>query len=155
MGEEMEVKIIPVIHNISSVQKLIDMARLSFGFGYKNIIITKAYGGAAQNGVAEVFKISLKENKGVVVLPDLKDVIDLYNPKKVILIDKENSKDEIDIVNPPVNNDLMLVFNGSDSSFSPSEISLGEPYYIKGVKGKIGSVAEAALLLYAYSKFLA
>jgi len=113
----MEAKIIPVIHNISSVQKLIDMARLSFGFGYKNIIITKAYGGAAQNGVAEVFKISLKEGKGVVVLPDLKDVIDLYNPKKVILIDKENSKDEIDIVNPPVNNDLMLVFNGSTHHF--------------------------------------
>ncbi|MDP8003078.1 MAG: RecB-family nuclease [Caldisphaera sp.] len=148
----MEAKIIPVIHNVSSVQKLIDMARLSFGLGYKNIIISKAYGGAAQNGVAEVFKIALKEGRGVVVLPDLKDAVELYNPKKIILIDKENAKDEIDIVNPPVNKDLVfVVINGSDTSFSPTELSLGEPIYIKGVNGRIGSIAEASLILYSFS----
>ncbi|AFZ70954.1 RecB-family nuclease [Caldisphaera lagunensis DSM 15908] len=148
----MDAKIIPVIHNVSSVQKLIDMAKLSFGFGYKMIIISKAYGSAAQNGIAEVFKIALKEGKGVVVLPDLKDALELYNPKKVILIDKDNAKEEIDIVNPPVNNETLIVFNGSDSSFSPNELTLGEPYYIKGIKSRIGSVAEAALILYSFSQ---
>ncbi len=147
----MDAKIIPVIHNVSSVQKLIDMAKLSFGFGYKMIIISKAYGSAAQNGIPEVFKIALKEGKGVVVLPELKDAIELYNPKKVVLIDKDNAKGEIDIENPLIDKDMLIVFNGSDSPFSPNELTFGEAYYIKGIKGRIGSVAEAALILYSYS----
>jgi RecB-family nuclease len=43
--------VIPVIHNPASVQKLLDAIKVSLGFGVRTIVVTKAVGSAAQQGI--------------------------------------------------------------------------------------------------------
>ncbi|MGC9112260.1 RecB-family nuclease [Acidilobus sp.] len=145
-------KVIPVIHNTSSVQRLVDMARIVLSMNIDLLVATKVYGAAAQSGIAEAFRLLLKAGKGLVVLPELKDAVETYDGMQVFLVDKEHAAELVD----PLSGDfvtgssspLMLVFNGSDTPFSPQELSLGKPIYIKGLSYRAGSTAEASLLLY-------
>lgn len=145
-------KVIPVIHNTSSVQRLVDMARIVLSMNIDLLVATKVYGAAAQSGIAEAFRLLLKAGKGLVVLPELKDAVETYGSTQVFLVDKEHATELID----PLSGDfasgsggpIMLVFNGSDAPFGPQELSLGKPVYIKGLSYRAGSTAEASLLLY-------
>ncbi|ADL18691.1 RecB-family nuclease-like protein [Acidilobus saccharovorans 345-15] len=145
-------KVIPVIHNTSSVQRLVDMARIVLSMNIDLLVATKVYGAAAQSGIAEAFRLLLKAGKGLVVLPELKDAVETYDGTQVFLVDKEHAAELVDPLSGDFtagsNSPLMLVFNGSDAPFSPQELSLGKPIYIKGLSYRAGSTAEASLLLY-------
>ncbi len=143
-------RIMPVIHNVSSVQRLTDMARLVYGMGYRSLIVTKAYGGAAQNGVPEAYRIALKYNASLIVLPDLKDAVEYLSPGEVLLV---SSEDPEELVEPcrGVSGDVMIVFNGGEQGFSPAEERLGRKIYIAGAPARLGPLAEAALILYKSS----
>ena len=145
-------KVLPVIHNVSSVQRIVDMARIVVSLGLDLLIVTKAYGAAAQSGVPEASRLLLREKKGLVVLPELKDAVEAYSPDQVILVDRDNatahlSLDELRALRGKV----MVVLNGSDAPFSPQELALGRPIYIKGLRSRAGAVAEGALVLFSLS----
>jgi SpoU rRNA methylase family enzyme len=141
--------IIPVLHNVSSVQRVVDMARLVYSLGLNTLVVTKAYGGAAQSGVPEAMRIALKLNARLIVLPELSDAVELFSPSTVIAVTKAYAEEHIDPLNPPVSGDrVMIVFSGGDPEFTPAELAGARKVYIDGVDGKLGPVAEAALLLY-------
>ena len=144
-----EVLVIPVIHNVSSVQRVVDMARLVYGLGLKTLIVTKAYGAAAQSGIPEAMRLALKNNRSLIVLPELSDAVDLVKPDKVLIVTVEHAKKLIDPSGQlELGSRTLVVFSGSEQGFTPSELSLGEPVYIKGVEARLGAVAEASIILY-------
>ncbi len=141
--------VIPVLHNVSSVQRVVDLARLAFNLGYSNLVVTKAYGGAAQSGVPEAMRIALKMGRSLIVLPDLPDAARLLSPDKIIAVTPSRPEKLVSPSTPPqVEGKTLVVFSGGEPDFTPEEIAGAERIYISGVEGKLGPVAEAALILY-------
>ncbi len=147
-------EVIPLLHNVSSVQRLVDTAKISYSLGANTFVATKVYGGAAQSGVAEAMRIALRLNKSFIVLPDLQDAIELLSPKKTVLVTQAYAKKLLNPCSLPSdflenNGKLLLIVSGSEPEFSPSELKLGEPIYLEGTSRRIGPIGELSLLLYA------
>lgn len=118
-------KLIPVLHNVTSAQKLIDFAKLVFSLNINYLVATKVGGVASNVGVPEVNKLAFKLGKTFISLPDLKDAIELLSPDLVILLTSQAQK----ILETQVFNDknkIMLVFSGIENGFSKIDLSLGE-----------------------------
>ncbi len=146
-------ELIPVIHNVSSVQRVVDMARLVYSLGLELLIVSKAYGGAAQSGVPEAMKIAMKTGKSLVVLPGLGDVVDLLKPDNLVAVTRSHAEKLVDPLNPPVyEGRTLIVFSGGEPEFTPSEIAGAEKIYLRGVETKLGPIAEAAIILYILTR---
>lgn len=142
-------RLVPVLHNVSSIQRLVDTARLVYSLGLRELFVTKAYGAAAQHGLAEVGRLAYKLDRGLFILPDLRDAVELVRPDRVLVVTLEHARARIDPARPPsLEGVVMVAFNGGDPDFAPHEAALGEPVYIEGVDQRLGAPAEAALLLY-------
>ncbi|NAZ31720.1 MAG: hypothetical protein GU352_03340, partial [Acidilobus sp.] len=64
-------------------------------------------------------------------------------------IDRENASEQLGLDDlGRLKGRVMVVLNGSDAPFSPQELSLGKPVYIRGLMSRAGAVAEGALVLY-------
>lgn len=143
-------RIIPVLHNVSSVQRVVDMARLVYSLGFNELVITKAYGAAAQHGIPEAGRIALKMGKSLLVLPDLSDAIELLRPSKVFIVSFEHTenKDLNEFLNVKDNDVLLIIFNGGEPDFMPDEVKLGKTIYIPEANSRLGPIAEAGIILY-------
>ena len=143
-------RVIPVLHNVSSVQRVVDMARLVYSLGYDKLVVTKAYGGAAQNGIPEAMRVALKAGKNLIVLADLQDAVELLRPDKVYAVTPRDP--EILLGNQPVSLEgerALIVFSGGEPDFSASELQGATRIYIEGVQAKLGPLPEAAIILYS------
>ena len=154
----MTVNVVPVIHNVSSVQRVVDMARLTYSLGFDILVVTKAYGGAAQSGVPEAMRLALKDSRSLIILPDLDDAIELLKPDNVVAVTPRGAEH---LVTGPgdaaslIKGKTMIVFSGGEPDFTASELSKAmKRVYIDGVKGKLGPVAEASILLYFITRAL-
>lgn len=146
----MVVDVIPVIHNVSSVQRLVDMARLVYGLDIGLLVASRVYGAAAQSGIPEVMRFALKSGRSFLVLPDVSDVIELLKPDVTLVVTLDYAEELLDPSNPPVySGRVVIVFNGGEPDFSASEVKLGKPIYIKGVSRRLGAIAEASIILYS------
>jgi SpoU rRNA methylase family enzyme len=142
--------IIVGLHNITSSQRLIDFAKIVFNLGVEKLVVTKVSGTAAQVGIPEVGKLAFKLNKSLLILPDLKDSIELLKPSSVYLV-SSSARDEInieDIRNKKDSNQILIVFSGIESGFTKIEQSLGNYVKIPKLLGDLGPEAEVAILLY-------
>ncbi len=136
--------VIPVIHNPASVQKLLDAVKVSLGFGLKTIVVTKAVGTAAQQGVPEAFRLVLRSGATLIVLPDIKDAVELLHPDSVYFLSTRG-----DSMGDEVRGRVLVVIQASDQPFMQSELSLGRQ--VKVVGRDVGSTA---LLTLALNKLL-
>ncbi len=137
---------------MSSVQRLVDLARASYQLGFKALAVSKVYGGAAQSGVPEAFKLALKYGASLLVLPDLPDVVESLSPDRILIVTPREPEVLLDPSSPPqLDGRVLVVFNGGETGFSPSEEKLGSRAYIAGVEGRLGAVAEAGIILYTLS----
>lgn len=142
-------RIIPVLHNTSSVQRMIDFARLILALGLREIVVTKTYGAAAQHGLGELGRLIYKGGGSLIVLPDLPDAVELLNPDTTLIVSRGAGSEPFDPLNPPrVTGRILVAFNGGDPDFGPDEISLGKAIYPLNTKSRLGPAAEAALVLY-------
>ncbi|AEM38880.1 protein of unknown function DUF2122 [Pyrolobus fumarii 1A] len=142
--------VIPVVHDVSSAQRLIDMARTVYGLGYRVLVATRVYGAAAQNGVPEAMRIALRLGRSFVTLPELRDAVELFTPNTIIVVSKDYGEPmTIDEIAGLAKDKTMIVFGGGDPGITKQDIAVGRPVYIKGVEGRLSPVAEAALILYA------
>ena len=147
MGE-----ILVVMHDVSSAQRLIDMARLVYGLGLRQFIATKLYGAAASSGVPDVMRLALRLNRGFHVLPHVRDAVEAFGPSKVILVshDYGESLSLSDIVaRLSSEKKVLLVFGGSETAPGKDIAGLGEAIYPAGLEARVGPVAEAAIILYS------
>ena len=147
-----------VIHNIYSIAKLYEAARISYGFGVKTFIISKAVGSAAQEGVPEVQKLALRMNRNLLYLADLDDVITILKPDHTYIIVKKERADiqfnPHDIAKALINGKkVALIFGGAEPGLTKKDIEKGTPIYIE-LADDIGSLGQLSICLYEVLKAL-
>ena len=132
--------VIPVIHNPASVQKLLDAVKVSLGFGVRTIVVTKAVGTAAQQGVPEAFRLVLKSGATLIVLPDIRDAVELLRPDSIYFLSTRG-----DPMSDEIRGRTLMIVQASDQPFMQGELSLGRQ--VKVVGRDVGSTALLTLAL--------
>lgn len=119
-----------VLHNVHAVSKVIETAQVVYGLGFKNFVVSRAAGSAAQTGVPDANRLALKMKRNFIILPDLVDVKELLDIEQPLLVPSPVlTKERLDLDN--VSNDIKLgeriviVVSGSNSSFSRKEMDMG------------------------------
>jgi len=144
-----------VLHNIHSASKTIETAQVVYGLGYSNFIVSKAEGSAAQAGVPDANRLALKMKKNFMVLPDLKDVLEVIGIENPLLITSPvliKERLDLDQLSERAKSGerIAILLSGSTSSFSRKEMDLGECRSLDAVVD-IGPAGTAAIILYALS----
>jgi SpoU rRNA methylase family enzyme len=144
-----------VLHNVHSASKVIETAQVVYGLGFSNFVVSKAEGSAAQAGVPDANRLAMKMKQNFMVLPDLKDVIEVLSIERPLLITSPV------LIKEPLNLDqlseraksgerIVIALSGSNSSFSRKEMDLGECRSLDA-RVDIGPSGTAAIILYALS----
>jgi len=146
-----------LVHDVSSAQRLIDMAKLVYGLGFTHLVATKVYGAAASSGVPEVTRLALRLGRSFSVLPSVKDAIELLSPDRVVVVSKEYGEpmDPWSYAEKLAGQQsVLIIFGGIDAAPGKDVVGLGEPVYLVGAETRLTPVAEAALFLYPLSRIL-
>jgi len=156
----MRPEILPVLHNVNSPQRVVEVAKAAYGLGFPALVVTKPTGAAAQVGVPEAQKVALREGKPLVVLPDLPEAVELLKADAVILVTtrKLASRPLTQALSEVMSRGasrVLLVFGGTEPGLSARELSLGEQAYVDGVEQEVGPVALAVLSMYVIKRLLA
>ncbi len=135
-----------VVHNVGSVQRLVDSARAAFAFDdVKMLVVTRPYGAAAQAGVPEAQKMAFKRNRGFMVLPELSDAVELLKPDRIYTVSWEHGRRVKTL--EPGSGVTMVVVGATDPGLTKQETGVGEAVYPEWVSAPMGPVAEAAVVL--------
>jgi len=142
-----------ILHNVHSASKTIETAQVVYALGFPNYIISKAEGSAAQSGVPDANRLALKMKQNFMVLPDLKDILEVFNFSHVLLVTSPKLvKERVDInqlsQQVSAGEKIAIVLSGSNSSFSRKEMDLGD---CKSLEAKVdlGPAGSAAIILHA------
>mgnify|MGYP006291282163 CR=1 FL=1 len=119
-----------VLHNVHAVSKVIETAQVVYGLGFKNFVVSRAAGSAAQTGVPDANRLSMKMKRNFMVLPDLDDVKELLDTEQPLLVPSPVlTKERLDLES--LSTDIksgkkaVIVVSGSNSSFSRREMDMG------------------------------
>jgi SpoU rRNA methylase family enzyme len=145
-----------ILHNVHSASKTIETAQVVYGLGFSNFIVSKAEGSAAQAGVPDANRLAMKMKKNFMVLPDIKDVLELLSIDNPLLITSPRlTKERLDLKELSERTEsgerIALFLSGSSSSFSRREMDLGECRSLEA-HVDIGPSGSAAIILYALTK---
>lgn len=90
-------------------------------------VITRPTGLAAQSGVPEAWRIAYKNNIPMIVLPDIKDVIEIYKPDEIVIFQKtEESKpieESLELLNK---RSILVVIPSGEQALTKEEQILGK-----------------------------
>ncbi len=147
-----------VLHNTHAVSKVVETAQVVYGLGFSNYIVTKAEGSAAQTGVPEANRIAMKLNGSFMILPDLRDALELLDVESPVMIASPVlTKDRIDISSlaerVKSGERLIIVLSGSTSSFSRKEMDLGHCFSLEA-QVDIGPAGTASVILHGIAQAL-
>lgn len=85
---------IVVYHDVHSVAKLQEIARIVFAYDNVDLfVISRPQGSAAQTGVPEIHLAAAKKGKRILIVPDLKDAVDVLKPERVFIITRKAEKE--------------------------------------------------------------
>ena len=145
-----------ILHNVHSASKTIETAQVVYGLGFSNFIVSKAEGSAAQAGVPDANRLAMKMKKNFMVLPDIKDVLELLAMENPLLITSPVlTKERLDLKQlserTKSGERIAIFLSGSSSSFSRKEMDLGECRSLDA-QVDIGPSGTAAIILYALVK---
>lgn len=134
---------IMVYHDVHSVAKLHEIARIAFTYDNVDLfVISRPQGAAAQTGVPDVHLAAAKKGKKILVVPDLKDAADILKPGKVFVITRKAEK-EFDP--KEVGKEDMVVVAGTEPDATKFDIDGLEPRKVE--PAGMGDVGYAATML--------
>ena len=140
-------KLFVILYNVSSVHKVVEFVKTAYAFDNIIPVIIKPIGAAAQIGIPEVNKLSYKLNKPLIILPELKDVIDVLGVKDNYMITSRGNEISIDEIFD-VNGDVAITINGGDTDFTKQELEYGKAAIFKEIPLGLPSTALLAIILY-------
>ena len=142
-----------VLHNVQSASKTIETAQVVYGLGFPNFVISKAEGSSAQAGVPDANRLAIRMKQNFMVLPDLKDVVEVLNFDYTLLVTSPKLvKEHVDfneLSRRALSGEkIAIILSGSNSSFSRKEMDLG---VCKSLEAEvdIGPSGSAAVVLYS------
>ena len=144
-----------VLHNVHSASKTIETAQVVYGLGFSNFVVSKAEGSAAQAGVPDANRLAMKMKCNFMVLPDLKDVLEVLNIEHPLMITspvlvKERLNLEQLSEQTKSGGRVAIILSGSNSSFSRKEMDFGECRSLEA-RVDVGPSGTAAIVLYSLS----
>ncbi len=157
------VRIVPVIHDVSSNARIVDFAKVMLNYRdvLELVVFSRLSGGAAQYGLAEASKLLFKENIPHLIVMDLNEISDIgivSTSDVVIQFSRALGnpfKRASDVVNGAADKAadksrrIVLVVSGSETGFSKSEILAGaKVVYPQGIKRDIPPDAYIALFMH-------
>ncbi|MHA1638520.1 MAG: RecB-family nuclease [Candidatus Thorarchaeota archaeon] len=153
---EVKHNVFVVLHNVHAVSKVMETAQVVYGLGFRNFVVSRAEGSAAQTGVPDANRMALRMKRTFMVLPSLQDVIELLEVERPLLVvSPVLTRERLDLaeLSKTVNSDkkTVIVLSGSNSSFSRKEMDLGE---CKSLDAHIdiGAAGTASIILYSLLK---
>ena len=144
-----------VLHNVHSASKTVETAQVVYGLGFSNFVVSKAEGSAAQAGVPDANRLAMRMKQNFMVLPDIKDVLEVLNIENPLLITSPVlTKERLDFDHlserTKSGERIAIMLSGSNSSFSRKEMDLGECRSLDA-RVDIGPSGTAAIILHALS----
>ncbi|AAL64681.1 RecB-family nuclease [Pyrobaculum aerophilum] len=136
-------ELIVAIYNISSVPKMLEIAKITYGFGVRRLALIKVFGAAAQQ-IGDLFKLAFKMGGEVLVFNDINDAVDVLRPDVIFALGKPE-KDARPI--EKVEGRVMILVHGADLAFSPRELPQNAVMSY-AVKKDVGSTGHLAIALY-------
>ena len=141
-----------VLHNVSSAGKCVDFVKVAISLGYRNIVISKATGGAATGGVPSAQKYVAQKGGNLFYLSGLEDLKEIFNIEEIILIappgygkEKLNKK-LIEELKSADNVKRAIVFGGNDPGLSRKELEMGRSVQLELTEDP-GTIGTAAIVL--------
>ncbi len=150
--------LLPVLHNVTSVHRVLEFVRLCTSFNCSNIVITRPTGAAAQQGIPEAFKIALKEGVNLIILGELKDVQEVAKIEKMYLLTAEEEGEPLDKTIEEAaellkeGKKIGVAVQGQDLPFLPREKQLGT--CVKVLERKAPATSLCTIFLWELSKKL-
>lgn len=138
-----------ILYAPSSVQRIIDFVRTVFLFKDWQPVIIKPIGAAAQIGVPEAYKIAYKQNKSLIILPEIKDIVDVLGISEIYYVDGQGEEIEISDLKK---DDIAIIINGGDQEPSKKELMRTNIVKIKNVDHALPPVGLTAIILYLLSR---
>ena len=142
-----------VLHNVHSASKTIETAQVVYGLGFPNFVVSKAEGSSAQSGVPDANRLAIRMQQNFMVLPDLRDVLEVLNIEYSLFVTSPKLvKEHVDLdqlaEQTKSGKRIAIVVSGSNSSFSRKEMDLGD-YKSLEAEVDIGPSGSAAIILYS------
>ncbi len=147
-------------HNVHSPRKVEEMARTVTGLGARRLVITRALGSAAQEGIPAAHRLCLERGTELHVFQDLKEALETLEPDVTFMAeDKEHGGTEpldFDEVTELIERgkDVWFVFGSARPGLSKRELKLGDRAVYIATEGNIGEIGAAAILLHELRKRL-
>ena len=148
------IEVIFAVNSISSQQRLIDVAKVVTAIEdlkVSSLVISRPTGMAAQSGIPEVSKIMYKAGKTLIVLPSLKDAVELLKPDLILIYFESPDSaylDSIDLLNIAK---LMFVVDGSDFGPTTNELGLGQLVRFRGFKKQLPPAPAIAVFAHKFT----
>jgi SpoU rRNA methylase family enzyme len=141
-----------VLHNVHSVSKVAETAQVVYGLGFSNFIVSKAEGSAAQTGVPDANRFAVKMKSSFMVMPDLRDVLEVLGVENPLIIaspvlTKERVNFDTLAKRMKSGERIVIALSGSNSSFSRKEMDLGQCVSLEA-RVDIGPAGTAAVILH-------
>ena len=145
-----------VLHNVHSASKTVETAQVVYGLGFSNFVVSKAEGSAAQAGVPDANRLAMRMKQNFMVLPDIKDVLEVLSIERPLLITSPVlTKERLDLdqlaEQAQSGERMVIILSGSNSSFSRKEMDLGETRSLDA-RVDIGPSGTAAIILHSLLK---
>lgn len=140
------------LHNAHSRSIIVQFVQTVLGFGFKNIIISKATGSAATSGIPEAFRLAFPQNANMLVTSNIQEAIDLIRPQDTyLIISKKYASEALNM--QEVKQSLeqgkkeLFVLGGSSPGLSRKELELGAPRHVTTASEEIAPTAYLGILL--------
>ena len=127
------------------------MARVVYGLGYNMLVLSKPTSAAAQSGIPEASRIAFKMGKSLLVVPDIKDAMELLQPSLALFFmegrkGEPYSEEEV-CLKVREGGTVALFFSGAEPGFSSKEVEHGRPVRLD-LPGEVGCIGLAAIVLH-------
>lgn len=136
------------VYNISSLPRLMEFARVTYGFGIKRLAAVRVFGSAAQQ-IGDLFKYAFKVGGEVLVFNDLKDLVEALRPDLVVALTKADKG--VEPLGDLPDGRIVIVVSGSDLPITQRELPQGAKLAY-AVEDDIGSVGQLVIALYRLKK---
>ncbi len=146
--------IVPVLHNVHSVNRVVEFAKVVYGVGVEVCVISKAIGSAAQSGVPEAHKMAFRKGKAFLFVADVEDAIELMRPDVIYVVVPPDLTGEVFDASEAAKavvegKKVMLIYGGLEPGLTKREMGLGKPVTIDAIEADVGPVAYAAITLHS------
>ncbi len=136
------------VYNISSLPRLMEFARVTYGFGVKRLAAVRVFGSAAQQ-IGDLFKLAFKIGGEVLVFNDLRDLNEALRPDLVIGLTRRG--EGVEPLTGLPEGHVVIVVSGSDLPITQRELPPGAKLAY-AVEEDVGSLGQLAVALYRLRK---